>query len=196
LETFLAAVPEETSWVVGEALAEAILAEDENREVVWPWNERRDRRTPQASLPGADLVGFCRDEQGVCLLFGEVKTSADGKSPPQVMTGHSGIAWQLESNATRLGVQHALLLWLRARCLTPELVAMYREAVGRYLNSGGKDILIVGVLLRDTSCREQDVKGRSRYLAGRLSTPTRVQVMAWYLPVPIRDWASLLGGTP
>ena len=48
--------PEERSWAVGEAMAEAYL----NREhaVTWPWNMERDKRTPKASLPGADLVGF------------------------------------------------------------------------------------------------------------------------------------------
>lgn len=193
LEEFLAAVPMPRGWEMGEALAEAVLSEDDSREVVWPWNELRDRRTPQASLPGADLVGFCRDETGACLLFGEVKTSRDAKSPPQVMSGRSGMAWQLESTATRLDVQHALLRWLRFRCQSPETEGMYREAAARYLTSEGRDVVIVGVLLRDTQCREQDVEGRGRYLAGRLETPTRVEVMAWYLPVSIGDWPAVLG---
>lgn len=194
LARFLAAVPEPRTWEVGEAVAEAVLAEDDSREVVWPWNELRDRRTPQASLPGADLVGFCRDEAGVCLLFGEVKTSTDAKSPPQVMRGRSGMAWQLESTATRLDVQHALLRWLRFRCQGPELEAMFREAAARYLRSEGRDVLILGMLLRDTPCKEQDVEDRGRYLAGRLGTPTRVEVLAWYLPIPIKDWPTVLGG--
>lgn len=195
LGKFLAAVPEPRDWEVGEALAEAILADDKSREVVWPWNERRDRRTPRASLPGADLVGFCRDDAGVCLLFGEVKASTQERSPPQVMSGGSGMTWQLESTAVRLDVQHALLQWLRFRCHGPELEAMYREAARRYLSSEGRDVLLVGVLLRDTPCREQDVEGRGRYLAGRLDTPTRVEVLAWYLPIPIKDWPTVLGGS-
>ena len=194
LEQFLAAVPEEKGWEIGEAFAETILGEDVNRDVIWPWNERRDRRTPQASLPGADLVGFRRDAQGFTLLFGEVKTSSDARMPPQVMYGRSGMTWQLESNATRLTVQNSLLKWLRCRCLTPDLVAAYREAVGRYLNSSGKDLLLIGVLLRDTESDERDVKSRARYLAGRLASPTRVEVLAWYLPVAIADWAAVLGG--
>ena len=91
LKQFLSAVPEEKGWEIGEALAESILGEDANRDIIWPWNERRDRRTPQASLPGADLVGFCRDAQGFTLLFGEVKTSSDARVPPQVMYGRSGM---------------------------------------------------------------------------------------------------------
>lgn len=194
LERFLAAVPGEEGWEVGEAFAETVLAEDANRDIIWPWNERRDRRTPRASLPGADLVGFCRDAQGFALLFGEVKTSSDAQVPPQVMYGRSGMTWQLENNATNLGVQHSLLKWLRARCLTPDMVAVYREAVGRYLNSSGKDMLIVGVLLRDTGSDEKDIKSRAQYLARHLVSPTRVEISAWYLPVPIADWAAELGG--
>ena len=68
LRQVLQAVPADKGWEIGEALAETLLREDDNREVIWPWNELRDRRTPQASLPGADLVGLCRDDQGFCLL--------------------------------------------------------------------------------------------------------------------------------
>lgn len=194
LERFLGAVPEEKSWELGEALAESVLEEDENREVVWPWNTARDRRTPQASLPGADLVGFCRDDRGSCLLFGEVKTSGDRSSPPRVMRGRSGMTWQLESDATRLDVQHALLRWLRFRCEIAEHEQLYREAVGRYLRSGGQEVLIVGVLLRDTPCTEKDVASRADHLAQQLDAPARVEILAWYLPIPIDEWLSVLGG--
>lgn len=195
LEEFLTAVPEAEPWQVGEALAEAVLSEDQSREVIWPWNQARDRRTPRASLPGADLVGFCCDESGARLLFGEVKTSQDSSSPPQVMYGSGGMTWQLEGNATELDKQHALLRWLRFRCLTPELEAVYREAVSRYLESTGTEILIVGVLLRDTPCNEKDVESRARHLGVSLEEPTRVEVSAWYLPIPVDEWAEELGGT-
>ncbi len=193
MKRVIAAAPVDRDWEVGEAIAETILAEDENREVVWPWNERRDRRTPQASLPGADLVGFGRDAGGFVLLFGEVKTSADVRVPPGVMRGRSGMTWQLENNATQLGVQHSLLRWLRLRCLASEHEAMYREAVGRYLNSRGKDLLIIGVLLRDTESDERDVESRARHLADVLHHPARVEIMAWYLPVAISEWPAGLG---
>ena len=194
LAEFLEATPDDKDWEVGEAFAETVLAQDASREVLWPWNEVRDRRTPRASLPGADLVGFCRDDDGFCLLFGEVKTSGDTGSPPQVMYGNKGMTWQLEANATQLGIQHSLLRWLRCRCTSPTLKSVYREAVGRYLNSGGKDLLIIGVLLRDTTCNEKDVKSRARHLAGCLDSPTRVEVFAWYLPLAIAKWPSALGG--
>lgn len=48
VEKLLRTVPEEKSWAVGEALAECVLADDETREICWPWNLVRDRRTPRA----------------------------------------------------------------------------------------------------------------------------------------------------
>ncbi|MBI5709556.1 MAG: hypothetical protein HZC42_04515 [Candidatus Eisenbacteria bacterium] len=192
LRRFLAAVPDEPGWAVGEAVAECLLTEDSEREIVWPWNANRDRRTPRASLPGADLVGFCRMDGEALLLFGEVKTSEDRNTPPGVMYGNTGLIWQLQENATRLDVQHALLRWLRARCNTTDLVELYRSAVTRYLSSGGKEILIVGLLLRDTEPSERDISGRASALARQLEAPTRVEVTAWYLPIPIAAWADLL----
>ena len=197
VESLLRAVPEEKSWAVGEALAECFLADDDTREICWPWNLVRDRRTPRASLPGADLVGFCKEGDSVLLLFGEVKTSSDLGTPPNVMNGSGGMAWQLAEEATRLDIQHTLLKWLRWRCGAPEHRALYQSAVRRYIQSVGKEILLVGILLRDTKPSELDLKARAKALAAKLGTPTRIEIIAWYLPVPIKDWPALLhGGTP
>jgi hypothetical protein len=68
VEQLLRAVPGDKSWEVGEALAECVQADDDSQEVCWPWNLVRDRRTPRASLPGADLVGFCRQGELTLLL--------------------------------------------------------------------------------------------------------------------------------
>ena len=197
VETLLQAVPEEKSWAVGEALAECVLADDETREVCWPWNLVRDRRTPRASLPGADLVGFCKEGDAVLLLFGEVKTSSDASTPPNVMSGSGGMAWQLKNEATDLNIQHALLKWLRARCASAEHQALYQAAVCRYVQSLGKEILLVGILLRDTEPNELDVTARAKALAASLGSPTRIEITAWYLPVP-KNWPALLlhGGAP
>ncbi len=194
LARLLDSVPADGDWEVGEALAACILEHDTAREVVLPWNTVRDRRTPRASLPGADLVGFCRQEERVLLLFGEVKTSSDRNAPPGVMYGRSGMNWQLTANATRLDIQCTLLKWLRSRCLEEEQIGLYRDAVGRYLHSGGKEILIVGILLRDTNPDERDVRGRAGALADELATPTRVEVVAWYLPISISRWVAIVYG--
>ncbi len=195
VERLLQAVPGPKEWEIGEALAECLLQQDDETEVHWPWNTTRDRRTPQASLPGADLVGFCRIGGIWLLLFGEVKTSSDANAPPGVMNGRSGMAWQLQENATRMDIQKSLLEWLYARCRQdPELDRMYKESVQQFLASGGKQLFIVGVLLRDTRPDERDLKGRGEFLAQQLSLPTKVRLHAWYLPVSISDWPRILEG--
>jgi hypothetical protein len=197
VEQLLRAVPGDKSWEVGEALAECVQADDDSQEVCWPWNLVRDRRTPRASLPGADLVGFCRQGELTLLLFGEVKTSSDTNTPPNVMKGSGGMAWQLEEEATRLDVQHNLLKWLRTRCNSVAHLDLYRAAVQRYVQSHGKEILLVGILLRDTQPDERDVKSRAIVLSKRLASLTRIEIIAWYLPVPISKSPALLhGGAP
>ena len=192
VEHLLQAVPEIEGWEVGEALAECALRQDSGREVHWPWNTVRDRRTPRASLPGSDLVGFYREDDSVLLLFGEVKTSSDEKTPPGVMNGGSGMAWQLEQSATRLDIQHALLKWLHSRCQSEPHRDLYEKAVSRYLASEGKELLLVGILIRDTAPSDLDLKSRGQALSTKLGKPTRIELIAWYLPVPIAEWPKLL----
>jgi hypothetical protein len=194
LEKLLNAVPASDTADIGEALAECVLESDRDREITWPWNTSRDRRTPRASLPGADLVGFCRHDGVVLLLFGEVKTSADKRVPPRVMSNRDGMPWQLGQNATELGIQHSLLKWLRSRCLTAELKGLYRAAVSRYVSSGGKEMLLVGVLLRDTTPAEGDVNRRVQELANRIGRPTQAELTVLYLPASICDWKDICQG--
>ena len=193
VERLLRTVPDPKGWEVGEAFAECALRDDSGRQVHWPWNMVRDRRTPRASLPGADLVGFHCDGQDVFLLIGEVKTSSDAHTPPGVMNGGSGMAWQLEQIATRLEVQHVLLQWLFARCRSESRhLELFQKAVKRYLESEGKALLLVGVLLRDTPPNERDLQGRGEELSHRVAEPTRIDLIAWYLPVPIPSWPALM----
>ena len=192
LENVLKAVPRPESWEVGEALAECALQDDSGRQVCWPWNMVRDRRTPRASLPGADLVGFYSENETVILLFGEVKTSSDTNTPPGVMSGGGGMIWQLEQSASRLDIQHALLTWLQSRCRAQPYRELYKKAVKRYLASEGKDLLLAGILIRDTKPSELDLKARGNALSIQLKDLTRVELIAWYLPIRIADWLLLL----
>lgn len=192
VERLLRAVPDPAGWEIGEALAECALQTDSGRQIDWPWNTVRDRRTPRASLPGTDLVGFCTAQEDVLLVFGEVKTSSATSAPPNVMYGGSGMAWQLEESAKRLDIQRTLLQWLYTRCSAEPFRGMYQRAVSRFLSSGGKDLLIIGVLIRDTEPNEADFQGRAKALASKLPSPTRIELFAWYLPVSIADWPALL----
>lgn len=186
---------DDIEWKIGESLAEAILEADESRQVVWPWNHTRDLRSPNASLPGADLVGFSRDQDGWMFLFGEVKTSSDSACPPNVMHGKKGMAWQLVDAATSIGAHRTLIYWLRLRCSTQETREHYADAMSRLLRSEGKAIHLVGMLLRDTNNpNPNDISGPAKKLASVVCAPGCGEVCAWYFPVPIQQWRNEMRG--
>lgn len=188
----LASEPDKEPWEVGEALAECLL--EEERGVKFPWNSERDKRTPKASLPGADLVGLQEDGDEALLVLGEVKTSSDVNSPPQVMSGKSGMIHQLDTLATDISIHNCLLKWLHPRCKNTDLWPLYQKAAGKYLESGGRAIKLVGMLMRDTAPNELDLKNRAKTLATKVAAPTEVELDAWYLPVPIDEWPAVVQG--
>lgn len=191
-QILMAPETEREPWEVGEALAECLLEEMHN--VKWPWNMVRDRRTPKASLPGADLVGFIITTSGTLLLFGEVKTSNDISNPPNVMYGRSGMISQLDNLANNCQNRNCLIKWLYHRCKNAEFGPLFQEAVTQYLHSGGQDFVLFGLLMRDTNPHILDLQNRAIELASVVANPTKVELNAWYLPTPINQWPSLVAG--
>jgi hypothetical protein len=184
---------EERDWAVGEAIAEAYLTRRHN--VNWPWNMERDERTPKASLPGADLVGFEIDGYDIRLALGEVKTSGEAAAPPGVMNGRGGMKHQIDDLATDLRLVAQLLKWLLPRCKGSEHQSYFNVAVSRFLNSGNKAVALFGVLIRDTKPNQLDLEARGHALAGTVSTPATCQLVALYLPLTIADLPKrVLGG--
>jgi len=188
----LASEPDKKPWEIGEALAECFL--EEERGVKFPWNTERDKRTPKASLPGADLVGLMEEGDEALLVLGEVKTSSDANNPPQVMNGREGMIHQLDNLATDISIHNCLLKWLHARCKNTGFWPLYEKAARRYLASGGRAIKLVGMLMRDTNPNELDLKNRAEHLATKVSAPTEIELDAWYLPIPIDDWPAVVQG--
>lgn len=176
LNAILAAeVPEERDWAVGEAMAEAYL--NREHEITWPWNMERDKRNPNASLPGADLVGFEIDDENARLALGEVKTSADLNTPPGVMNGRSGMTHQIDNLANNLSLICQLLKWLLPRCKGTEHEASFNTAIGLFLDSGNKAISLFGVLIRDTQPNKLDLQTRGQTLSRALQAPTTCRLM-------------------
>jgi hypothetical protein len=154
--TLLATEPEPKDWQYGEALAEVLL--EHWHGAVWLWDGARDRRTRKASLPGADLVGLCVADGSATLLFGEVKSSSEAKSPPKAMTDREdGMIEQLK-RLTQINDHWTLLKWLRHRCRTEEHISAYQTAARRFIGSGGKDFRLFGCLVRDTAPVATDLK--------------------------------------
>lgn len=190
-EVLTAEVSETRDWAAGEALAEAVL--EAQHDVVLPWNTERDKRNPFASLPGADIVGFQRDGESHRLALGEVKCSSEAKWPPQVMSGRSGMTQQLDTLANNLATLCQLLKWLLPRVKNTKYEAAFNDACTRYFNSGKRDLVLFGVLVRDQAVRETDLQARGRGLAGRLQAPSCCRLIALYLPWPIAQLPARVG---
>ena len=71
---------------------------------------------------------------------------------------------------------------------------MYQEAVKNYLTSGGKTVMLFGMLMRDTTPNNLDLENRGKTLFSCVEVPTSVELCAWYLPSPISQWKSILLG--
>jgi len=194
LQALLDATPQEgRDWAIGEALAEVHLSQEHG--IQWPWNSERDKRTPLASLPGADLVGLMADDDGAILALGEVKCSSEAQNPPQVMSGRSGgMAHQLDVLANDLGLLNTLLRWLFPRCKGTAHEATFNQAMQRLLQSGNRAIALFGVLVRDTVPNQKDLSARGSTLAGRLQAPTSCRLKALHLPCPISQLPARITG--
>lgn len=179
------------SWEIGEAFIECVLKDEYN--IKWPWNSERDKRTPKASLPGADLIGFYRDGETTKFIFGEVKTSTEKKAPPKVMTGRHGIINQLERIYGTRSIRLSLIKWLHIRCKNTEMWPYFQEAVETYLNSKEKSVILYGALMRDIDPQEKDLINRANALSKIIdSSITTVKLNAWYCPCSIADWPIII----
>jgi hypothetical protein len=182
---------ETRDWAICESISEAWL--ECNESVIWPWNSDRDLKTPLASLPGADLVGF-EDNSGVTtLVLGEVKASTDKNSPPNVMVGKKGMIDQLEVLATDKRIRITLIKWLFVRCNKTVYEEKFVSAIQTMLAS--KDCLNVklyGVLVRDTEHNKKDLENRAKALSKTLQSPQQCTLYCLYLPVDIKALPSLI----
>lgn len=166
----LDSTPPPKGWEVGETLAECVLRDGVGWQVHWPWRTSRDLWSPNAGLQGADLVGFVQRDGKTFLLFGEVKTSGEARTPPTVMTGPGGLPSQLERISLRPDVQHALLSWLRVRCRSQFQRDLFEKATGRYLNSS---------LEARASCWPESCCGTPPRTNATFATPPKPSPAGW-----------------
>lgn len=166
-------------WRVGEAIAETWLSA--HRNCSFPWPDGRDERKSGSSLPGADLVGFQADDEGHRFAFGEVKTSAENKYPPQAMYGRTGLKQQLEDLRDQVKIRRDLVKYLGHRAGTASWRPRYLAASKRYL-ANVSDVQLYGVLIRDVEPHEDDVRVRVDKLAADCPQGTAIELLAIYLP--------------
>ena len=173
---------EERDWAIGESFAEAILEEEYH--VEFPWNQARDLRNENASLPGADIVGLINDNGQYKLLFGEVKTSQENRYPPQVVTARHGIANQLETLGTELKRILTLIKWLLHRCLKTQFEDNFKAAVRYLIENLNQGIYLVGILVRpNIQPNQNDLENRGISLGDTFeNTATQALLLSYYLP--------------
>lgn len=166
-------------WQVGEAMAEAYLAD--HRQCEFPWPSGRDLRNPEASPTGADLVGFQAHKGSVRIAFGEVKTSTESKWPPQVVTRRHGLAKRLEElRDSEDAKNHLAIVYLAYRASRADLESHYRQAAARYL-ARDSDVSLFGVLIRDVEPKPEDLASRTALLATNCPPDTSIELRALYL---------------
>ena len=168
-----------TNWRVGEAIGEAYLTH--RRGCFFPWRMSRDVRRPGSSLPGADLVGLVRMADGDRFAFGEVKTSAQDRYPPDVMGGRSGLRRQLEDLREDVALRDQLVTYLTMRSRDAGWRERFQEAAKRYLRDSC-DVRLYGVLVRDVPPGERDLQGAVAELATGCPDAMRIALVGLYLP--------------
>lgn len=170
-------------WRIGETLAECWL--EDNRQCHFPWKTQHDVRSLKASLPGTDLVGITRYGGDIRFAFGEVKTSCDKHTPPRVIYGEKGLAFQIKNLRSSKAQRRQLIQNLGIRAQNTKWFPMYKEAFIAHLE---EKYHYWGMLLRDTTPSTSDLEYAVDELKDSASTDTPVEFIALYSELPISEW--------
>lgn len=168
------------NWRVGEAIAESYVTEE--RDCYFPWPTSRDLKNPDASPAGADLTGFQKvgdTEDDYRFAFGEVKTSEQQDSPPNVVYGRSGLQQQMENLCSCGDTKKALVRYLAHHATNATWKQIFQNAAGRYLRSQN-DIAVFGILIRDIDPNQNDLSARAQNLSQLTSAGPTVELYALY----------------
>lgn len=179
---------DDRTWKIGEAVAECLLIDRES--LILPWNRSLDETKSKVSLPGTDILAFVKIDGATRFLFGEVKTSgADSSIPVSAMYSLRDQMRDHLVKEARNPIHNSILRYLRPRVkLHPEYWQSFKAALRQYMSSERTAIVVSGMLLRDTSPTERDVKSPARSLVHNAEKPTEVWVDAYYLPIAIQEW--------
>lgn len=180
---------------IGEALAEIVL--EETFSCRFYWNELRDARNPKGNKTGADLVGFIEIDNEILFLFGEIKTSSEKKSPPQVMTNPTGIENQLKNLYQDQQKRLILISYIQNKInlvINTNFKQDFDSAIKSYYRQDGTNYLLYGVLVRDTENNENDIKISFDRLNQEILEPIGLKFLAIYLPVSKEQWLSIING--
>lgn len=179
--------PAVKDWEIGEAFAEAVLADE--HESMFPWPPGFDKRTPKASLPGPDLVGLQR-RAAPRFVFGQVKSSSEEKTPPQIVCSSDDcLCNQMRRLLFQPADQQQLIGWLLVRMRDTEWEAAFNEALLRYADG---DFWLVGVLVSGKRTpAEADLADICEGIGCRTKIPD-INLLGFYLPFHKNEWVDMV----
>jgi hypothetical protein len=187
---------DERIFRIGEAYAEIIL--EDQFSCRFHWNELRDARNPKGNKTGADLVGFIEIDGEVLFLFGEAKTSSEGRRPPQVMTNAKGIENQLLDLYNNPSKRLILISYLKNKARLFQDEHQFKIDLNKGIRnyySENKMYQLFGVLVRDIESNEQDVLPSYGRLKSEILEPIGLQLLALYVPINSNDWLETINGS-
>ena len=183
-------------WEVGEAFAETVL--EDHFDCLFPWPTARDQREKEGHATGPDLPGYHLPAKAPSrFTFGEVKSSAQKKSPPAVVSGvdakagNDSLVGQLRRLLNDPSRRQNLIAWLGFREGRESAGApRYDSALKQYGKTG--DCLIVGCLVSGNRPEsELDLAAAQAMLQG-LVAERELWLLAFYLPFEKTKWPSLV----
>ena len=181
------------NWRIGETIAECIL--EDKYDARFHYNDSRDAKNTRGNATGADLVGFCDVDNNTYFLFGEVKTSSDESTPPQVLYGKTGMIKQLEDLKKDSNKRHDLVRWIFGKAININGLFLEdcKKAISLYANND-ENVQLVGVLVRDTNPNKRDLDSRARSLHNNLSDQMKVKLISIYsgLKMEANKWVTIM----
>ena len=159
IEDLLAFDKPSDDWRIGEVFSQIYL--QNHCGYLFPWASGMDVRTPKASLPGSDLIGFKIDKTKSFFAFGDVKTSSEQIAPPSVMKGKKGLMSQLKNTLTDNNNRKCLVQYLAFRYQKASWEANFLSACKEYIQDS-KHFFVVGCLVRTTTPNEKDFPNKSK----------------------------------
>ena len=180
-------IDEHIPWRIGEAFAEYFI--ETTLPAKFYYNELRDTRNVFGNKTGADLLGFININGETVFLFGEVKTSSEKNSPPNVLQGRHGMIDQLKnlSENTKTTRQLVRNFGFKVKKLdnTNPFRIDYLNALKNYTFN---KFHLIGVLVRDTEPNENDLRARFKNLSKNITNEIGLNLTALYIPIKMEEW--------
>lgn len=184
-------ITEHKSWRIGEAFAEYHI--ETSLSARFYYNELRDARNVFGNKTGADLLGFIELKGETVFLFGEVKTSSQIDTPPNVLQGRHGMIDQLKDLATNTNISRQLIRNTGFKVVNLEKENSFRKDYFEALKNYNFDKFhLIGILIRDTKPNEKDLKARFKNLSKSVTNEIGLNLTALYIPIKMKNWNKLI----